>query len=194
MDIKVLFAIISVIVSVGAFTAYVKDIFLKKTQPHVYTWLIWAITQGTATAGLWYGGGGLGAIELTIGTLGVIGVFIFALHHGTKNITAGDTVVLIFALLAIVAWWQLKSPLLAVFMVSAIDVFGYIPTFRKSFEEPWSETLATWIAFTIGNAFAIFALGEYNLLTMTYLIAISTANIILVAVCLSRRPHVPKPA
>ena len=117
----------------------------------------------------------------------------FSLKYGTKNITKSDTIVLIVALFAIVVWWQLGQPLISVIMVSAIDVIGYVPSFRKSYREPWSETLISWILFSVGNIFAVLALKEYNLLTVTYLVAITSANIALFLLCFFRRQLIPRP-
>jgi len=193
MDIKLILTIIATLIGVIAFFPYLRDTFSLKTKPHAYTWLVWAITQSTAVFGIWYGGGGWGALNLTIGTLFVIAVFLFSLKFGTKNITKSDTSILIAALLAIVVWWQLKQPLISILMVSVIDVIGYVPSFRKSYQEPWSETLISWILFSASNLFAILALKEYNLLTVTYLAAITSANIGLFFVCYFRRRFVPKP-
>lgn len=190
---KIFFAIIATAVGVSAFYPYLKDTFLLKTKPHAYTWLIWTITQGTAMVGLWYGGGGWGGLDLIVGTFLVATVFLFSLRYGTKNITRSDTVILMVALLAIVFWWRLHQPLLAVFVVSVIDVLGYIPSFRKSYRDPWSETLISWIAFAISGVFGLFALGAYNLLTVTYIAAIAVANLCLFLFCLSRRRFAPKP-
>ena len=193
MDIKIILTIIATIIGVVAFFLYLKDTFSLKTKPHAYTWLIWAITQGTAVFGIWYGGGGWGALNLAVGTFFVIAVFFFSLKYGTKNITKSDTAILIAALSAIVVWWQLDKPLISVIMVSEIDVIGYVPSFRKSYQEPWSETLISWVLFSTSNIFAILALKEYNLLTVTYLAAITSANIALFLFCFFRRKFVPKP-
>ncbi len=193
MDTKIILTVIATVIGVAAFFPYLRDTFSLKTKPHAYTWLIWAITQGTAVLGIWYGGGGWGALNLTVGTLFVIAVFLFSLNYGTKNITKTDTAILIAALSAILVWWQLDQPLISVIMVSAIDVIGYIPSFRKSYQEPWSETLVSWMLFSVSNIFAILALKEYNLLTVTYLTAITSANIALFLVCYFRRRLIPKP-
>ncbi len=193
MDLKIFFTIIAAVIGVLAFIPYLRDIFLLKTKPHAYTWLIWVITQGTAVLGIWYGGGRWGALNLTVGIVLAFVVFLFSLKYGTKNITKSDTAILIAALLAILVWWQLDQPLISVIMVSAIDVIGYFPSFRKSYQEPWSETLTSWILFSVSNVFAMLALSQYNLLTLTYLVSISFANLMLFTICLARRPHVPKP-
>jgi len=193
INIKLILAISATIVVVGgACLPYLRDIFRGKTKPHAYTWLVWTITQGTAVAGLIKGKGGWGTLALIIGTAFCFLIFLLSLKYGTRNITKSDTIVLIAALSAIVVWWQLESPLLAVFMVSAIDVLGSIPSFRKTFEEPWTETAVSWVFFSLANVLTIFALSEYNLLTLTYLVAITSANLILLAICLIRRRVIPK--
>src|SRR3990167_3221068 len=153
MDVKIILTVISTAIGVVSFFPYLRDTFSLKTKPHAYTWLIWAITQGTAVFGIWHGGGGWGALNLTIGTLFVIVVFLFSIKYGTKNITKSDTAILVAALLAIIIWWRLDQPLISVIMVSMIDVIGYIPSFRKSYQEPWSETLISWILFSASNIF-----------------------------------------
>ena len=193
IDIKLIFAVLATAIAVlGAFLPYLRDMFRGKTKPHAYTWLVWTITQGTAIAGLIYGDGGWGAVALIVGTAFVFLIFLLSFKYGTRNITKGDTIVLIAALSAIVVWWQLESPLLAVFMVSIIDVLGYIPSFRKTFEEPWTEPPVPWAIFSLSNLFTILALKEYNLLTLTYVFAITSANLILLTICLIRRRVVPK--
>lgn len=192
-DWKLVSGILAVLIGCGAFLPYLFDVFRKRTRPHAYTWLIWCLTQGTAVAGVWYGGGGIGGLAMAIGVIFVFIVFLASLKYGTRNITKGDTFVLVAALAAILVWWQLDNPLLAVLMVTIIDVLGYIPSFRKSITEPWAETLWSWTAFSIGNVFAILALAEYSLLTVTYIGAITVANLALVAFCLYFRKSVPKP-
>ena len=184
---KIIFLIFSIVCGLSAFIPYLFDTFKLKTKPHIYTWIIWALTQGTATFAIFYGGGRLGGVELAIGVVLQIVVIIFALKYGTKDITKSDAFVLVIALLAILVWWQLKQPILSVVLVSAIDVFGYIPTFRKSYKDPWSETLATWILFAMSDIFAILALSKYNFLTLTYLATITVINVSFFIFCVSRR-------
>lgn len=193
MDVKLTLALLSTVIAVVAYYPYIRDVLYKKTKPHAYTWLVWALTQGTATAALWYGGGNFAAISLTVGTVLVVTVFFLSLKYGTKNITKSDTLVLAGALLAIVVWWQLNNPLLAVLIVSAIDALGYIPTLRKSFEEPWSETLSFWIAMVAASVLALLANGEYNLLTVTYLATLASANLVVVILCVLRRRTISHP-
>lgn len=193
MDVKIIFSIIATIIGIIGFIPYLKDIFLKKTKPHAYTWLVWTITQGTAVAAMWYGGSGLGAMSLTITLLLVFGVFLISFKYGTKNITKSDTFILIIALSAVIAWWLLNQPLISVIMVSIIDFLGYIPSFRKTYQEPWSETLSSWLIFAFSNIIAILAFREYSFLTMTYISTLTIANLMLFLVSFIRRFKIQRP-
>ena len=193
IDLKLVAAIIGILGNV-AFIPYIVDTLKRRTEPHAYTWLIWFITQGTATVGVIHGKGGLGVLGLAFGTILVGVVFLLSLKYGTKNIRKSDAVVLATAFVAIFVWWHLHQPVLAVVMVSIIDALGYIPTYRKSFQEPWSETTSSWGIFAIGNAFSLMALDNFNALTVTYIASMMFSNSLLVALLLIRRRKVSKPA
>ena len=190
MDTKIILSIIATVVGNIAFYPYLKEIFSRKTKPHAYTWLIWSLTQGTGVYEIFHGGGGWGALNLLIGTLLVIVVFFFSLKYGTKNITKSDTIILIFALLAIVVWWQLKMPVVSIIMISAIDFSGYIPSFRKTYIDPSSEPTIAWALFTTSNVIALFSLSQYNILTVTYMAMLGIANFILMMITILRKKSV----
>lgn len=192
-DTKTIFAILSILISAIVFANYLYNLLKKRAKPHTYTWLIWLLTQGTAAVGLWYGGGGKGALALTLSTIPILIIFLLSLRYGTKNITLTDKFTLAFALLAILIWWQLDNPFLAILMVTIIDLVGYFPSWRKSVKEPWSEPILSWSISPVGHLLTIFALAEYNFYTVAYLMSLVIANFILVAICLVYRRKIPKP-
>ncbi len=193
LDWKVLAAVAAFIIGTAGFVPYFWEIFKRRTQPHIYTWLIWCLTQGIGTAGILYGRGGLVGYSLVFGTCLVFLVFLLSFKYGTKNITRSDAVILVFAVLAIIVWWQLHNPVLAVLMVCVIDGVGYLPTYRKLYAEPWSEHATTWVLFIISYIFALLALDTYNLLTVPYMLLCAVANLLLVVLALIRRRTIPKP-
>lgn len=192
MNLKLILSILAGLVAIISFAPYFLDIIHKKTKPHAYTWLIWTITQGTALTGLWLGVGGWGFISLFIGTGLIFIIFLLSLKYGTRNITKGDTITLIAALIAILIWWQLHNPFLAVLMVSIIDFLGYIPSFRKTFKNPWTETPIFWMLSPLSYIITILALDKYNFLTLAYLITVTIADTTLLAICLLRRKSVKR--
>ncbi len=189
---KLFATILAILLMVTAYVPYLRDLFKGNTQPHTYTWLIWAITASVATAGVYVGGGDLGFFPMLAGTSMVIFVLILSLKYGSKNITTSDTLTLITALLAIVIWVQLENPLLAVMLVTIIDGLGYIPTFRKVYQEPMSETRLFWFLITVSYLFNILASAEFNLLTALYLTTIGGINICLYTFITLRRKNIAR--
>ncbi|MDE2079653.1 MAG: hypothetical protein KGI73_04710 [Patescibacteria group bacterium] len=192
-ELKTAAGIAAAVLSFLSYVPYLTDMFRGRTKPHPYTWLVWGITTGTAAAGAWYGGGGFGAAPLFFWTALTFFVFFLSLRYGTKDITWMDAVFLVLALAAIVVWWQLKNPVLAVSMVTAVDALGYFPTFRKLIAEPWSESLISWTLFTATACAGLLALSAYNYLTVVYLAMSATANVLVITLSLFRRRAVPKP-
>lgn len=192
MDIKIIFAILSSIIGIIAFVPYLKDVFSFKTKPHIYTWFIWIITQGTAVVGMIYGGADWGSLSLMMGLIFIFCIFLSSFKYGTKDIDISDTVILIFAFLAIIVWWQLEKPIFSILMVSVIDMFGFIPSIRKTYNDPWSETFSAWGLFAVSNLLAILAISEYNFLTVFYLLTIGVMNTLLFILILTRRKVLQK--
>ena len=186
-DPKFFSAVIAFALIIVADYIYICNIFNKKTRPHLYSWLIWSITQGTASVASWCGGGMLAAICLFAGTILQIVVICRAFKYATKVITKSDTVLLVVALLAIILWWQIGNSYVAVLMVTAIDAIGFIPTFRKSLIDPWSEALSFWSIMTLATFFMIASSAQYNFLTLFYMFIILLGDITVWIICFFRR-------
>lgn len=188
VELKIFFGGLASVLLILGFIPYFQDIFKKQTKPHIYTWLIWSITQGTALAALITGeGGAFASLGVASSALLTMFVFFLSFKFGTKDITRSDTLTLVAALTAVLVWWQLNNPYIAVLMVAIIDSVGYIPTYRKLWNQPWSETLSFWYLFTGGNIFALLAIEQYNFLTASYLVAVTIASVALIVLSHARR-------
>ena len=123
------------------------------------------------------GGGGIGALGLILGEFFMSIVFVLSFWYGTKNITKVDVFMLIAALLAIVVWWQVDSPLYAILLVVFIDIVGYGPTVRKTYVNPESERMLPWLLGAGNHLFAILALQRLSILTVAYPAALGLGNL-----------------
>lgn len=128
------------------------------------------------------GRGQQGATALTI-----LATAILALKYGTKDITRGDKISLIAALLAIIPWVLTDNPLWSVILVTLIDLLAYYPTIRKSWHEPHEEALLSYTIGTVKFGLSVMALSNFTLVTTLYPVAIIIANIVLISMCLWRR-------
>jgi hypothetical protein len=169
IDIKLFFALAATCIGVYSFVPYIRDILAGTTKPHVYTWLIWTITQGIATAGVWAGHGGWSQYGLAIGTCFVGLIFVMALRYGTKDITLFDTSLLVGALAGIAVWYFTANIFYAVILATLVDFVGYFPSFRKTWADHASETKSMWVLWVISGVCSLLGLENYNVLTTLYI-------------------------
>jgi hypothetical protein len=187
LDIKLFWSLLSIPLTIFLFIPYIIDIFKRKTQPHIYTWFIWSITMVIAIAWWYQWWWELLLITLWLPSLFVIFTFILSLKYGTKDITKFDIWILLLAIFSIFIFLALDNPLFAILLVSFIDALWYIPTFRKAFKNPYSETLIFWWGGIFLSILMILSLHEYNLLTLTYILTIWLSDLWLSLLIIYRR-------
>ncbi len=182
-----LFGIISIVVASISYIPYFRDIFKNKTKPHLFSWFIFSITTGIIFALQMKGGAGVGGWITLILTFIFFIIFLLSFKYGTKDIKWIDIIFLILALLAIPIWLIAKQPVISVILLTSIDMLGFAPTVRKSWNNPYSETLSMYTV-TIFRYILVFpSLETYNLLTLLFPIVWLIANTVLVIVLVYRR-------
>ncbi|HEY0907996.1 MAG TPA: hypothetical protein VGE35_01465 [Candidatus Paceibacterota bacterium] len=176
MELKFVLAIASSILAIIVFIPYFIDIFKQKTQPHLYSWLIWGILQIVGTAAALKAGAGFGSWALGVGALFCLLIFLLSFKYGTKNIHRSDLFCLIAAFVAIGMYFLVENPLYSVLLVALTDFIGFLPTFRKAHQEPWSETFSTFFLSAVANVMSLAALEAYSLTTALYLSSLFVTN------------------
>src|SRR3989338_10222221 len=101
IELKALLGILAVLIALIGYIPYFRDIFLGKTKPHAFSWLVWTILTWTAFAGQLVAGAGPGAWVIGFSGIACVAVFLLALKKGEKNIYQSDWLCLIGAGVAI---------------------------------------------------------------------------------------------
>ncbi len=179
LNLQFLFISLAILLMLVSYYPYLKDILSKKTKPHIFTWVIWLITQGVASFAALSGGSIYSSIGLFAGTFMVLIIVLLSLKYGTKDIRKIDIITLFAAFVAIYLWLGLENLLLSVVFVSIIDGLGYIPSFRKTFADPSSETLSFWVLISLSTLLTLLANTEFNLLTSLYLSVLLISNLVM---------------
>lgn len=183
--------IVVVLIFIG-YAPYIYDIFQKKTQPHVFTWFSVSLTAAVTYALQVLGGAGIGALPaLTVSGICIL-IFLLSLWRGTKDITVSDTVFLILALVGLGLWLFVKQPVLSIIVITCSGVLAYLPTIRKSWKQPYSETVSSYQIAGIRHGLSIFALEKLNLLTVLHPAVWVCINFMIVIMLLLRRKKVPR--
>jgi hypothetical protein len=187
MDPKLFFGIVSSLVAIASLLPYFRDIFRGKTKPHTYSWLIWTILQVIGVSAQLQDGAGYGAWALAIAATGSFLIFTLSFKHGTKNITKFDGICLIGSLITLAIYVGMDNPLLAVILVVVIDFLAFLPTFRKGWEEPATETVSTFALSGLANFLGLFALEHYTIITTCYIASLFLTNATFVIMILYRK-------
>lgn len=166
-------------------------IYRRETKPHMFSWIIWATICAIAASVQISEGAGAGSWFLIFNTIGCTGIAVVSYWLGTKDVTRGDAIVLAIALSAIPIWLMTDNPLLAIFILIGIDGIAYIPTARKSWNNPYEEKAVTWGSSAVVFGLSIAALETYTLSTWLYPLVFIIINTALTVLLVWRRRYVP---
>lgn len=181
-----------VTVSLGfiAYIPYIRDTLKRTIQPHPYSWFIWGLTA-TIMFGLQilYGGGAMSWSTLMVGLISFSICWLAWRAGGRRVITRNDKVMLTVALIAIVLWVFADEPTLSMLLLVCADLFGLIPSVRKTWHDPYSETLTMWTINVFRHGLNILAISTYSLLTLADPVMWVIGNFAFVVMVVLRRKH-----
>ena len=190
MDWKYLLGVVAIILTFTGYIPYIKDTIKGKTKPHIYTWFLWSLVTFIAFALQVSGGAGFGAFVTLAAAIVSFLIFLLGLRIGDKDITKTDTALLIASLFAIGLWILAKQPVLSVILVSSIDVLSFVPTIRKSWHKPHTETLSSYLINTFRFTLALLALRNYSIVTYLFPLTLAIANGLFSIYLILRRKHI----
>lgn len=179
-NMKVILGLIAAIISVICYIPYIITTIQGKTKPNVATWTTWMILSIVVTASSFAAGA---FNTLWVPLFGVIGqgaIAFLAIKQGKGNWSKFDLICLFFVGLGLAFWWHFNSPIIALVMTLTVDLIGVLPTFKKSYEEPESENLLTWVLYLVSSIFLIFSVESWSLALGLFPLYLFSVNLIIV--------------
>lgn len=186
-NMKETIAIIAALLAIVGNVPYLRDIIKKRIQPHPYTWLVWSIVSCIVFFGQVAKGAGVGAIPTAVSEIFTIIIFFFSIRYGFKNIRTIDTVFLVVALLGLIPWLLTKDPTVSVIIAVGIDLVAFIPTIRKTWLAPKTETPMLYSMNVLRHILMLFSLQAYNVATMLHSISMITTNTIMTILIVKKK-------
>ncbi len=187
---KELISIVAVIMTFAAYVPYYRDILKGKTHPHVYSWSLWGLLTILIVALQIKGGAGPSTFITASAGLLCIGVIVLGLKRGKRDITTSDTIVALLALVAIGFWLIVDQPIIAILLAVTADLLAFIPTVRKSWHKPHSETLSMYVTNTVRFTLAVVALENFTFLAALWPVAWAVGNGLFSIMLVMRRRQV----
>lgn len=173
------------------YVPYLRDIVKGKTKPHLYSWFLWLLVTSIAFALQFSGGAGSGAFVTLAAALMCLAVIGIGLVQKSKiKIVKLDTVFLILALISLGLWLIAKQPVLSTILATSVDLLGFAPTIRKSWNNPHSETLSFYYLNSLRFGLAVVALQKYSIVTALYPVSWLVANSLFALMLIIRRRQV----
>lgn len=187
---KEILGIVATILTFVAYVQYIRDILRGKTHPHLYSWGLWGILTFLVVALQIKDGAGPAVFVTIAAGLMCVSVVFLSIKNGKKFITLSDTIVAILALLAIAFWLIVDQPVISIILAVTADYLAFIPTVRKSWSRPHTETLSLYLTNTIRFTVALLAVKNYTILTSLWLIAWVIGNGLFSIMIIVRRKQV----
>ena len=185
---KEIFSAIAIALTFIEFYPYIRSIMRGDTKPHMFSWIIWGTTTFVVFLAQLDDGGGVGAWP--IGVSGGITIFVAITAYIKRTdvtITTTDWVFFISAMSSLPFWYFTSDPLWAVVILTTVDILGFGPTVRKSYSQPYSESLPFFTIVTVRNLIVILALENYSITTVLFPAAVAAACILLMVMIMYRR-------
>ena len=189
---KEILGLISVAIMVISNLFYLTSIFKGRTKLHVFSWLTWGIIAAIAFLAQVSDNAGPGSWTMGFITFTCFMYSILALFKGEKNIKKSDWLCFITALITIPLWYFTKTPFWSVILISIINALGYIPTFRKSFSNPYEEAILPWSLSISGVIISMIALDKLSVITLLYPLTSVIISVGLVSMMVWRRAILKK--
>lgn len=184
---KEFFGSITVVIALISYVPYIKDILAGKTKPHIFSWLVWTVLTFVVLFVQLGDNAGPGAWSTAVTGLICLGILLLAFRQGSHFITKSDIGMLIAAGVTLVLWATTKNPTLSAISITMVDAAGFIPTMRKSWHLPHSETLAMYMLTLTKHLISLLAMRNVSVVTSLYPGYLVVANLVMVLILVSRR-------
>ena len=159
LPVQAALGILAGILQLVASAPYVRDVLRGSTKPQRATWTIWAALSFVVLASQW-ADGATWSLALTLGqTVSCVVIFALALRRGVGGVSPVELAMLAIATLGIAGWYLVDDPTVATCSVVVADVIAVGLMLPKTYREPRSETLSTYLIGLVSTVLAIAAVG-----------------------------------
>jgi ABC-type Fe3+-siderophore transport system permease subunit len=121
------------------------------------------------------------------------GIFLLSLRRGVGGVSPLELALLGIAALGVVGWQVVDDPAVATCSVVAADLIAVGLMLPKTFRNPRSETLETYVIGVASTVFALAAVGSGDLSLLIYPLYLLVADGAVAVMIFLRRRAVPVP-
>ncbi|SHO56679.1 hypothetical protein [Vibrio quintilis] len=179
-ELTILIGKIAGIIALLGFVPYTLSILKGETQPNRVTWWIWTII-GFLLCVSYYSSSSDGPIWVPVSYVaGPLVTALLSIKYGYGKLESFDKYCLGIAVFSVLIWFLTGSAFYTLLINIFIDLLGAIPTIRKTYHIPESESKTSWLMFLVANLMNIVAITNWTLMDTVYPIYLSAISVIMV--------------
>jgi len=171
--------ILSAVISIAGSVAYIRDTISGKTKPNRVTWSMWALAPLIGTAAALYAEADIWATS-RIFLAGFLPLIVFSASFINPKsywkLTTFDLLCGACSVLALLLWIGIDSPRLAILFAALGDGFAAVPTIRKAWKNPETETGLTYLAGFLSVVLIIPSIPKWDIENSAFQIYLLIAN------------------
>lgn len=187
MNVHQLFGEISGVIAILAFIPYVASILRGETKPNRASWVIWTVL-GVILLASYHASGATTTIWIPI-VYAILPLFVLGLSfkYGVGGYNYLDVVCLFGAAVGLLLWKITRVPEFALYLNILVDSFGFIPTYKKAYLQPESESLSAWIIGASATLLNLLAINKWQLNIALYPLYLACFNAVMPTLLTIRR-------
>jgi len=154
--------------------SYVKDTLKGKTQPNRVTWFMWALAPLIAFAAQINEGVGIQSLLTFAVGFGPLLILLasFANSRSVWQITHFDVICGVLSLLGLLGWLVTRHGDTAIFFAIMADGLAAVPTLRKSWIQPESESSLVFLFASINATITLLTIQHFTFTNSAFAIYI----------------------
>lgn len=185
------FIYLSLFLAVVGYGGYIIDTWRGKTQPNRVSWSLWALAAFVTLASQHQLGGGIVLLYTLMQIILPLTIFIVSFRdkkaywkltffdYGCGVISFTGVVLLLFA----------HQPLVALFLGIFSDLFASIPTLKKCYTDPHTESWKTYALAVVSSLIAVLIVNPWTFVNYSFALYVMIINIIFVVLILMPRKN-----
>jgi hypothetical protein len=184
-----LFGIASGLLQALCYVPYIRDTSRGTTRPHRGTWAIWCTLSLIVLLSQRADGGAWSLMMAAAQFLGALVIVAMSLSRGVGGTSRFEICLLAIAAAGLVGWYAAGDPTVATLCVVVSDMLAVIMMVPKTFADPYSETLSTYVLSILSAICALIAVGSLDFGLIVYPAYVICADAVVVGVMVARRPQ-----
>ncbi|MCL2451375.1 hypothetical protein FWD20_00600 [Candidatus Saccharibacteria bacterium] len=189
-DFREIFGALTVVLSALVYVPLIISTIKGKLKPHPVTWFIQVLVLGTGGMILLFNGAHAGSWGYLVSTTFclVVTILSFFNYRKSSKFSRADIVFLLLALAALVLWLLSRDlAVISVILLAAASALGFVPTITKTWRDPRSESLYTWVVFFLIVTFGIAATENFDFVNIFGRAVGAFVSVLLIFIMIFRR-------